>query len=359
MEELGIPAHLRAVVHRLYEEVKVKIRTHDGISTSFRSDIGVKQGCPLSPTLFGLCIDKLEEWLNMQNGDGIQLGEFVIRLLLYADDLILLANSALGLQEHLFALEHFCNIVGMQVNISKTKIMVFSSRRKQEQHKFYFEGSILEEVADYKYLGIDFNQSLSWEGCRKKRTLGGWKALYALQNRCAEAELWDWKTIQTLFRLLVLSVILYGCEVWASNTLDSQWKQIERIQKRLITSKFKIKSTVPYDIMLSETGAAPIEAAAMLRTNSHQLRCETEWWKRPKEIWEERVCPFCVSGSVETEKHFILECEALKVSREKFVNFLTASTWYNLFNEEHIVKMGALIISLNKQRSDLKKTDSA
>ncbi|XP_059066243.1 uncharacterized protein LOC131857578 [Cryptomeria japonica] len=408
----------------------------------------------------------------MQNGDGIQLGEFVIRLLLYVDDLILLANSARGLQKHLFALERFCNIVGMQVNISKTKIMVFSSRRKQEQHKFYFEGSILEEVADYKYLGIHFNKSLSWEGCRKKRTLGGWKALYALQNRCKEAELWDWKTIQTLFRLLVLPVILYGCEVWASSTLDSQWKQIERIQKRLITSKFKIKSTVPYDIMLSETGAAPIEAAAMvhlisylkrneqmgedrrpkvvvndtlckrkktwmkqnikwlekwdiylnscptnrreikvfvmekfykknwsiglgrkkqyyinefnpnydhlqkvyiganiswkakiliaqLRTNSHQLRCETGRWKRPKEIWEERVFPFCISGSVETEKHFILECEALKVSQEKFANFLTASTWYNLFSEEHIVKMGALIISLNKQRLDLKKTDSA
>jgi hypothetical protein len=64
MEELGVPIHLRATVHRLYEEVKVKIRMSTGISEIFRSDIGVKQGCPLSPTLFGLYIDKLEEWLN-------------------------------------------------------------------------------------------------------------------------------------------------------------------------------------------------------------------------------------------------------------------------------------------------------
>src|ERR1700686_567889 len=63
MEELGVPKHLRVVVHRLYEEVKVKIRTSACISESFRSDIGVKQGFPLSPTLFGLYIDKLEEWL--------------------------------------------------------------------------------------------------------------------------------------------------------------------------------------------------------------------------------------------------------------------------------------------------------
>jgi hypothetical protein len=42
MEELGVPRHLRAVAHTLYEEVKVKIRTSTCISESFRSDIGVK-----------------------------------------------------------------------------------------------------------------------------------------------------------------------------------------------------------------------------------------------------------------------------------------------------------------------------
>ena len=92
MEELGVPIHLRAAVHRLYEEVKVKTRTSDGISESFRSDIGVKQGCPLSPTLFGLYIDKLEAWLNLEGGDGVLMGEYVIRFLLYAGDLILIAK---------------------------------------------------------------------------------------------------------------------------------------------------------------------------------------------------------------------------------------------------------------------------
>jgi hypothetical protein len=70
--------------------------------------------------------------------------------------------------------------------------------------------------------------------------------------------------MQTLFGLLVILVVLHGCEVWASNTFDLQWKQIEKIKKRLITNKFKIKSSVPYDIMLSEMGAAPIEAIVMV-----------------------------------------------------------------------------------------------
>ena len=110
--------------------MKVKIKTSIGISESFRGDIGVKQDCPLSPNLFGLYIDKLEEWLNLQGGDGVQLEEFVIKLLLYADDLVLVAKSAHVLQMHVYALEHFCKAVGMQVNTSKTKIMVFSNKRK-------------------------------------------------------------------------------------------------------------------------------------------------------------------------------------------------------------------------------------
>ena len=148
MEELGVPRHLRAAVHRLYEEVKVKIRTLASISESFRSDIGVKQGWPLSATHFGLYIDKLEEWLNLKGGDDIHLGKFVIRLLLYADDLILIAKSALGFQEHLLSLENFCRSVGMQVNISITKVVVFSNKINHNQHKFYFEGNVIEEVAD-------------------------------------------------------------------------------------------------------------------------------------------------------------------------------------------------------------------
>jgi hypothetical protein len=220
MEGLGFPMHLRAILQRLFGEVKVKIKTSVGISESFRSDIEVKQGCPLSPTLFGLYIDKLEEWLNLQEGDGDLLGEFVIKLLLYADDLIMIAKSTLGLQEHLISLEHFCRTMRMQVNTSKTKVVVFFSKRKHNQHKFYFKGNIVEEVVDYKYLRIDFNKNLSWEGCRNKRTLGGWKVFYAFQNRCREAELWDRKTMQTLFALLVIQVVLYGCEVWANSTFN-------------------------------------------------------------------------------------------------------------------------------------------
>ena len=80
--------------------------------------------------------------------------------------------------------------------------------------------------------------------------------------------------MQTLFGILVIPVFLYGCEVWASSTSDLQWKQIENIQKHMITSKFKIKSSVPYEIMLSEMGVPSIQAIIVVKLIRYLKRVE-------------------------------------------------------------------------------------
>ena len=95
---------------------------------------------------------------------------------------------------------------------------------------------------------------------------------------------------------------------------------------------------------------------SQLRTNSHQLRCETRRWKRPKEAWAERVCIFCTASKVEIEKYFILECEAFKDNSDRYANVLTDKSWDDLFNKGTVEKLGALIIKLNRQRIELQKT---
>ena len=91
MEDLGIPDGYRAAVHKLYEKVHAKIRTSEGMPECFGSNIGVNQGCPLYPTLFYLYIDKLEAWLRKTDGEGVHLAGYVVKLLLYANDLILIS----------------------------------------------------------------------------------------------------------------------------------------------------------------------------------------------------------------------------------------------------------------------------
>ena len=101
--------------------------------------------------------------------------------------------------------------------------------------------------------------------------------------------------MQTLFGLLVISVVLYGCEFWASSTSDLQWKQIKMIQKHMIRSKFKIKSSVSYKIMLSEIGVASIEAIAMVRLIRYLKRVEQmEEGRWPKVVFNDIVTNYFV-----------------------------------------------------------------
>ena len=149
-------------------------------------NIGLKQGCPLSPTLFGIYIDKLEGCLEEAGCAGTILAGIVIILLLYADDIVLLARCPSDLDKQLKLLKDFCSTMGMTVNTDKTKVMIIKSK-KDTYANFMYDNSNLEEVSSYKYLGIDTHHKLKSNYNIEKIINGGWKAYFGLENNCKTA----------------------------------------------------------------------------------------------------------------------------------------------------------------------------
>jgi hypothetical protein len=63
----------------------------EGVTSSFKCQQGVKQGCLFNPLLFGLYLDALEGHLDGKECDGPTLADVHVWLLLFADDLILMS----------------------------------------------------------------------------------------------------------------------------------------------------------------------------------------------------------------------------------------------------------------------------
>ncbi len=60
LQRAGIGGYMLATLQALYADVPVCVKTARGLSNTFQSIIGVKQGCPLSPLLFGIFMDDFD-----------------------------------------------------------------------------------------------------------------------------------------------------------------------------------------------------------------------------------------------------------------------------------------------------------
>ncbi len=125
---------------------------------------GVRQGCPLSPTLFNIYINELAKELNNSTAPGPTLAESEIKCLLFADDLVILSKTKEGLQQLLDIIETFSQTWALKMNLTKTKIMIFQKRPrcKENKHTFRAGQQVLQHTHEYTYLGLKISSTGSF-----------------------------------------------------------------------------------------------------------------------------------------------------------------------------------------------------
>ena len=84
----------------MYRNIKSKVKLDNTVSSGFTCELGVRQGECLSPFLFAMYLNDLEEEFNLKGSEGIGVGMLKMFLILYADDIVLFSDSAAELQKN-------------------------------------------------------------------------------------------------------------------------------------------------------------------------------------------------------------------------------------------------------------------
>ena len=123
--------------------------------------IGVKQGDCISATLFAIFINNKK---NIDiNSTNIPQEALFLNILLYADDLVCMAETEVELQELLNIIENWCSKWRLEVNLTKTNIMhVRPKSRQQSRFTFLFNCRPLEYCKQYRYLGATINEHTTY-----------------------------------------------------------------------------------------------------------------------------------------------------------------------------------------------------
>ena len=95
--EAGVKGKMWRILKNIYKQVKSSVMLGKYRTDFFLIEVGLRQGCLLSPILFDLFIDDLVKEINAL-GKGVQCGQKKLSILLFADDIVLLANSPEDLQ---------------------------------------------------------------------------------------------------------------------------------------------------------------------------------------------------------------------------------------------------------------------
>ena len=210
---------------QIYTDHKVFVRLSSGLLQPITTTIGLKQGCCLSGLLFNLFVNKLPSILDA-SCDPYSILDENMSCLLWADDLLIMSRSAKGLQTAINKTKMFYDSLGLEVNQSKSKVMIFNARGlkldKVPEHQFFIGNNHVEVVNTYQYLGINLKPSGSMQYAVSELADKASRAWFAISNVLYKHKRLPVSCAFQLFDSLIRPVALFSCEFWLPTILSKK-----------------------------------------------------------------------------------------------------------------------------------------
>lgn len=151
----GLPECFIRVIKNWYSKLYSRVKWNGSMSSSFRINLGIRQGGVLSPVLFNVYVDELICRLH-KSDLGCHIGDLYVGCLMYADDLILLSASIIELQAMLQICDVFALEFGISFNAQKTLCVALGKKRRLVACNLVLNNEPVQWADKFKYLGVTF-----------------------------------------------------------------------------------------------------------------------------------------------------------------------------------------------------------
>ena len=226
LTRLGAPSKMTALVRAVYDHPRFRIKIPEGISEEHSQEIGIRQGCPLSPYLYILatsCLvtDMLEDY---QPPNQPFPPEDAKPILLFADDALLLTKKAARMNQLLaLIIEHSANY-NLQLNKEKCQLLVTNDVGSPVK---FPDGTLVTKHASIKYLGATFSATVDTGMILRQKLTDASSTMRIL------SPLWTNAQITQFWKLVVYNAIIRTRVFYTLETLE-----LTQGQRRLLDTLY-------------------------------------------------------------------------------------------------------------------------
>ena len=126
MKKYDISTNLIRVIKNLYDKATEAVLLNSSIEDWFRTTVGVRQGCLLSPTLFNIFLERIIADALEDHEGTVSIGRRTITILQFADDIDCLAGEE-ELVRLVERLDKASTAYGIEISAEKTKLMTYNT----------------------------------------------------------------------------------------------------------------------------------------------------------------------------------------------------------------------------------------
>ena len=251
LKQQDIDGNLPTFIKNFLNNRTFQIRMENTYSETYEQVNGIPQGSVLSCSLFKLAINTIADDLPNDVKDSLFMDDFCVYMLTRS-----LRHAERMLNLVLRHLEKWSKRTGFKFSTEKTKAVIFIRDKRWKKNydiQLSLNNTVIPVIESQKFLGVILDDHLNFKQHVQYLKGKSKKALNLIRKISHTTWGADRKTLLTLYKTTVLSILDYGSQIYgsASKTVLKALEPIHNEGIRLVTGAFR---STPVASLLVESG---------------------------------------------------------------------------------------------------------